>query len=436
MQPLPSSVESERAFFGACFLRPAIITQASVDLLPENFYLDAHRLIFTAMIDLGERTEPTAVAAWLRQRGYFAPTDMQIMDLSECVSTSAGWSFHVGVIKDKATRREIIQACSRAVDAAQGLDDCAEVLSDLKDRVRSIGVKDGKPYRDNLELVNAVWKDIERRSEADQHFVGLATGFQGIDSQVFGLEPRTTTYLVARPSTGKTALALNIAENAPGRVLFFSLESNAEAITRRRMAAKSKVFLWRIRTATLEPGQDRRLMNAANELCESSVIVFDNPRFRWIENLTAQCESMAMDGPISLIVIDHIGRLRTRRKTENQNILLGTVSDEISDLAKGLNVPILVLCQLNRQIENRPVKQQYPRLADIRESGRIEENADNVIGLWRKDKEAEETRLEWLKGRDVGTFTCYLRFDRQIQRFYDSEEKPLIEVEENYMDKL
>lgn len=437
MKTLPCSIDSERALLGSCFLRPDILVQVKAQIEPSDFYIAGHEIIFDALLVLGNRADPVAVASYLKEHKKLeeAGGEQFLMELSSCVPTSAGWSYHAGIVKDKAIRRQIIAACARAAESAYGIDENTDILSNLKDKIRGITTQGGKPYRDIKELVNAVWLDIEQRSTGDQHFVGLPTGFKVIDDHVFGLEPRTTTYLIARPSTGKTALALNISENVQGRVLFFSLESNAEAITRRRMAARSKIYLWRLRTAQLEDGQYKRLLDTCNDLCESQVIIFDKPQFRWIENLTAQCESMAMDGPISLIVIDHIGRCRTKKKTENQNILLGTISDDISDLAKSLNVPILVLCQLNREIEKRPTKKQYPMLSDIRESGRIEENADNVAGLWRKHKESEETRLEWLKGRDVGTFVAWLRFDREIQKFYDSQEQSSFEDEESWSDR-
>jgi len=368
-RPLPSNPDAEIALLSACFLRPEIISQVRQVLSPEDFYLKLHLMIFNAFLELGKQADPSTVVEYLTKQGLpdNAGFKTQIADIADYVPTSAGWSYHAGIIKELSIRRQIISACAIASDDSYGLDDPSEILSSLKESIRNLNTDTGKPYRDNRELINAVWKDIERRNEEGAKFVGLPTGFKVIDDQVYGLEPRTTTYLVARPSTGKTALALNIAENVEGRVLFFSLESNAEAITRRRMAAKSKIFLWRLRTAQLEDGQYPRLLDACNALCESQVIIFDKPAFRWIENLTAQCESMAMDGPIKLIVIDHIGRCRTKRKAENQNILLGIISDEIADLAKNLNVPLLVLCQLNREIEKRTVKQQYPRLSDIRE---------------------------------------------------------------------
>ena len=421
---LPHSIESEQALLGACFFRPEIIPQARASVQPDDFYREAHGLIFEALCELGKAADFLSVTEWLRSKGRFEKVGGQgfIAEVAECVSTSAGWSFHVEVLRDKATRRAGIRACERAAEAFFGIEDPALTLSDLKEQIRGINAQGGKAYRDNQELVTAVWKDIERRSECGDRLVGVPTGFHGIDDKVFGLEPKTTIYLIARPSIGKTALALNIAENVGGQVLFFSLESNGEAITRRRMAAKSKVFLWRIRTATLEDDQYPALLAAANELCESQVIVFEKPAFKTVENLTAQCESMAMDGSISLIVVDHIQRMRTRKKLQNRHLELSWISEELSTLAKNLDVPVLILCQLSREAEKRTGRDKYPRLSDMKESGDLEANADQVWGLWREDKESERARLECLKGRDVGTWISWLRFDRMTQRFTDSSD--------------
>lgn len=438
---LPCSPESEQALLGACFLRPDIISQVRALIKPDDFYRDRHRIIYEALCDLGKSTEPTSVAEWLKSKGLSEKSGGEafIMDLSVCVSTSAGWAYHAGVIQEQATRREIIQACAIAEDQARGLDEPGDILAELKDSIRSLNSEAGKPYAETGELVMAVWHDIERRQAAGERFVGMATGFRGIDQQIYGLEPKTTIYLIARPSIGKTALALNIADNIKGRVAYFSLESNAEALTRRRLSAKSAVVLWRIRTAQMASDHLDDLREASTSLCDTGLIILDKPYYKTVENLTAQCESMAMDGPISLIVIDHIQRMRSRKRLQNRHLELSWISEELSTLAKTLNVPILILCQLSREIEKRQTKKQYPQLSDMKESGDLEANADQVWGLWREDKEAEYARLECLKGRDTGTWTAHFRFDRHVQRFTDSNapinNEKATEDDKNYMDK-
>jgi replicative DNA helicase len=369
MKPLPSSIESEQALLCACFLRPEIIPQVKAQVRTGDFYREAHALIFEALCTLMERAEPASVAEWLSSKGVLEKVGGQpyLMDLWDFASTSAGWTYHAQIIREKATRRSIIQTCARAAESAYGVDEPGDILSDLKERVRGINAQDGKPYQSNTEIVQAVWRDIERRAGSGERFVGVKTGFRVIDDRAFGLEPKTTIYLIARPSIGKTALSLNIAENIPGRVAFFSLESNVEAITRRRLASKSGVPLWQIRTANLHDEQYQEILSASSALCETSLILLDHPRYKIIENLTAQCESMAMDGPLSLIVVDHIQRMRSTKRLQNRHLELSWISEELSSLAKNLNVAILILCQLNREIEKRIAKSKYPQLYDMRE---------------------------------------------------------------------
>lgn len=437
-RPLPSSPDSEQALLGACFLHPMIIPQVRAQVRASDFYHQPYGLIYEALCELGNAVEPLAVAEWLASKDVLDKCGgtLAVMGLAECVPTSAGWHYHAGIIREKAVRRDIIQACSRAGLAAYGTDDPSEILSDLKEQVRALNAVE--PKRNNVDLVMAVWNDIERRQESGERYVGVKTGFKVIDDRIFGLEPKTTIYLIARPSIGKTALALNIAERMPGRAVFFSLESNAEALTRRRLAAESGIPLWRIRTANLDDEQFKALHRASNSVSDTELTILDNPKFKIIENLTAQCESMAMDGLISLIVIDHIQRMRSLKRLQNRHLELSWISEELSTLAKNLNVPILILCQLNREVEKRPAKSKYPQLFDIRESGDLEQNADQVWGLWRADKESADCRIECLKGRDTGTWLAWLRFDMDIQRFKDSSEPntlPSNDEQGSYLDK-
>jgi replicative DNA helicase len=242
---------------------------------------------------------------------------------------------------------------------------------------------------------------------------------------MLGLEPSTVTGLIARPSMGKTALALNIAENVAAedkekRVLFFSLESNVMALMRRRVSAQSYVLLSRIRSGDINDMEWGKIINAMNHLGDN-LFIFDSPKFKRIEDLYAMAETMALESKLSLIVIDHIQKMTTSLKTYSRHNEISTISNKITSLAKDLKVPVLVLCQLNREAEKRVGKEKKPRLSDIRESGDIEQDFDNVIGLYRESKEAEYANVECLKGRDTGTWETVLKFNRFIQKFYDCD---------------
>lgn len=438
---LPHSVESEQALLSACFLRPEIIRQVGEIIYHSDFYLEAHGLIFEAVLQLGRQTEPSTVLEHLRKRGNLEKAGgmTAIANLAEGASTSAGWHYNANIIRDRSDRRRLIMACSIASDKSYDITaDYPNTISEHKASVRELEPEDRTDRETNEALCKEIFKDIERRQETRNPYTGIKTGFENIDTRAWGLEPGTTTYLIARPSIGKTALSLNIAEyvskHEPGLVLFFSLESSGKALMRRLVAAHSTVYLTRIRKAELDDSQWPFLVEALNELsANNNLRIISHPRFKQVERLIAKAETMALVRPISLIVIDHIQRMSTGVRKQNRHLELSYISELLTSLSQTLKVPMLVLSQLNRAVESR--KDSRPQLADMRESGDLEQNADQVWSIYRKDKEDELAEIECLKGRDTGTWKTCLRFDRNIQRFYDTDEQPEPERQQHWQDK-
>jgi replicative DNA helicase len=428
----PFNREAEQALLGAAFVNPAIIPAMMDKLTPETFYSEVHQHIATALFNLKDKTDPVTVQQWLADKGLLEKCGGQkyLAELSDCVFTSAGWETHADIVKKLAVRYRLIELCKSTIEACHRearFDLEEEALTELKTGIRDIEVQRQTGYKTNFQLVNEVFNDVEKRSREGIKLIGPPTGLKNIDTKTHGLEPETTIYLAARPSIGKTALALNIADNLGldgHRVLFFALESSAVALTRRRMACYSTVFLWRLRTGEIQESQWSLLIETSNTLSADYPKIIDNPKYKTVENLTAFAESEAMNGPISLIVIDHI-QLATsnNRRLDNRSRHqeLSYVSQEYQSLAKRLHTTVLVTCQLSRQIEMRPKDRQQPQLSDMKESGDLEQNADQVWALWRKDKESEDVRLECLKGRESGTFVTWLKFDKWTQRFNDAD---------------
>jgi replicative DNA helicase len=427
---LPSSPESEAALLGACFLNPGIITQTKELLTPSDFYLESHAAIFHAVVQLGKQTEPATVAAYLSQHGQLeqAGGRTMIANLAESMSTSAGWRYHADIILDRSNRRKLVVACEVAKDHANDLTtEYNQTISEHKASIRELEPEDRTDRETNEALCKEIFKDIERREASKTPYTGIKTGFENLDTRAWGLEPGTTTYLIARPSMGKTALSLNIAEyvskHEPGLVLFFSLESSSKALMRRLVAAHSTVYLTRIRKAELDDSQWPFLMEAFNELsANQNLRIISHPRFKQVERLLSKAETLAIQRPLSLIVIDHIQRMSTGARKQNRHLELSYISELLTSLSQTLNIPMIVLSQLKRGVESR--KDPRPELSDMRESGDLEQNADQVWSIYRKDKEAELAEIECLKGRDTGTWKTCLRFDRNIQRFYDTTDQP------------
>lgn len=424
MKVPPHNLEAEIAILGAMLIRKQSIPKVQKIINPDDFYREAHKDICKAIFDLKSKADIITVAEWLDKKNLLEKCkgSAYLISIVEAVVTSAGVEYHAEIVKSLSKRRQIISQCSITAEKSfQSWADIEEILSDHKAGIRSIQAGEQGDYRNNQEIVKAVFKDIQERSDSGNRFVGVKTGFQNIDTYMNGLEPKTTNHLIARPSMGKTALALNItdfvASNYPGKAIFFSLESGDKALTRRRLSAHSGVFMSRLRTGDVLDSQWPDLIEAANVLSENNLIIIDRPRYKIIENLIAMAETIAMESPLSLIVIDHIQRMRSRGRFNNRHLELSFISEEISSLANDLNIPILILCQLNREVEKR--KDQRPKLFDMKESGDLEQNADVVIGLYREDKQSETMEIECLKGRDTGTWKTYLTFDRFIQKISD-----------------
>lgn len=430
IRELPQATESEQALLGACFLKPEIIIWVKEIISQSDFYSEAFGTIFDAISHLNKQTEPKTVREYLHKQGLLEQVGglTAIANIAESVSTSAGWRYHAEIIKDRSIRRQLITSCSVCSDLAHDLTiESNKTLSGHKQSIRELEPEDRTDKETNEALCKEIFSDMEKRQETGNPYTGIKTGLANIDTKAWGLEPGTTTYLIARPSMGKTALSLCIAEhvsrNEFGQVLFFSMESSGKALMRRLVAAHSTVYLTRIRKAELDDSQWPLLMEAFHDLsANTNLRIISHPRYKQVERMIAKAETMALNKSLSLIVIDHIQRMSTGARKQNRHLELSYISELLTSLSQTLNVPMLVLSQLNRGVEAR--KEHRPELSDMKESGDMEANADQVWALYRKDREAELAEIECLKGRDTGTWKTCLRFDRNIQRFYDTDEQP------------
>jgi len=438
----PHSLDSEQALIAACLIRPEIVPAVIHRLKPDDFYKIAHRHIIRAIFHLKKEADLVLVYQRMvdQKVAEEAGGKEYLMSLVDGTATSAGWAHYATIIKEKAQRRRIAAISMMAADQSRddAQYDLEEILSILKTGIRDIQQENLPDHRSQADILQAVYKDIENRAENHNYFVGIETGLRAIDQKLSGLEPKTTVYIAARPSMGKTSLALNIATNVAlahpeEQVLYFNLESNAEALIRRQLAFMSGLFLSRIRRGQIADHEWDKLTQAfINLSAGSSLSIMDNSKFRFIENLISYSETVAMDSKISLIVVDHIQKMNTRQRIQNRHLEISHVSNAIQDLAKDLAVPILVLCQLSREVEGR--SNSRPALRDLKESGDLEQNADVVWGLWRADKEAEDVELNQLKGRDTGMFNMKLKFNPHTQQFSDPVED-LGEPEEPFWNK-
>jgi len=436
---LPQDIPAEQVVLCSCLRDPNVITRAQGIIGPADFYREEHGHIFEALCALGRDSDVVTVSAWLHEHGYTGDHySVPALDtLSELLPTSATVRHHAEIVREQSQRRQVILSCQVAESSARDqTEELPETLSALKTAITTVEREQSPEIESALTTVQQVYREIERRRANKNKYVGIRTGFQCIDERTWGLEAGSTTYLIARPSIGKSALALNIADWVAvheGPVLFFSLESNRHALTRRRLAARSGLHLTWIRTGDIRSEEQwGALHDACDYLSDKPLLIVDHSRYRDPQALVSMAETVSLRQPLTLVIVDHIG-LCNPRGVKSMYERASVASDILQTIPKLCNCHALILCQLSREFERRVTAKkgpQYPTLADMRDSGKLEENADNVWGLWRKDKESEAARLEQLKGRDSGVWVEWLRFDGCCQRYTVGSEPGPLEPEE------
>jgi len=425
MKPLPHDLDTEKALLSSLLINPE--RRIKPPIKASDFYLEKHQKLFTALQEL-ESPDMTLLKGVLEKKGTLQTVGGidYVAQLFEVSLTSGGVPFYAERLRELSRRRTLAMTGETLFQEACDLTkDLGETISNVKGAIRDLdrGMEPGQEASQGV--LDRVFKDIERRSQDGNYTVGILSGYDCIDRNLHGFEPKTLIYVGGRPSMGKTALALNLAENFArldqGAVVFFSLEMSSEAITRRRLAAESGVFLSRIRSGDIERDQWTRLIEAMDRLEKRSLLIFDHPRYKTIEALVSKADDLAMDNKIAALFVDHIQLMRCRQKFASRHLEVSFISGELKSLAKNLNIPVIALTQLNRGVEHR--QNQRPRLADMKESGDLEQDADVVIGLYRESKESERLELAGLKGRDIGTWSGALRFNRFTQKIEDYEEE-------------
>lgn len=412
----PQALDAERAILGAVFLRPSILSKVKGILTSDDFYREAHQSIYTAMCEVDEIT-PITINGHLTDKGRskVAGGLDYLTGLLADIITSAGWKSHAEIIADKATRRRVIQMGEMAIHTARGNDPVEEVLSAIKTGVRDIEAKDAPEFISNKLLAEQVYEDSLRHESDGDFTVGVLTGYENIDRKVHGLRPGCSYYIGAFRSTGKSSLALNIAENIQrdhpeSHILYFSLESTSYLLTVRRYAMHTGIASTRIQVGNYCGEHEKEdMFQALAYLEKSDLHVLDQTRFQSYPYLAAYCESYAMNNPLGLVIIDFLQLLSIPGKWDTRESYK-EISKRINFLAKDLRCPVMVISQLNDD-------------GKLKEARDIEDNADNVWILERLSQESEDVKVKCQKGKDTGVWTTNLRFDRFTQRFFDAVEE-------------
>ncbi len=432
-KPLPSNVDSERVILGAILLDNALISQAVEQLKADDFYSPNHRRIFNAMLSLferGERIDPILIGEELKKDGSIDSIGgvATITNLTYGLPHFSDIFDYAKVVKDKSLTRSLIKVCNQVTsealaeedDAAVILDHAEQMIFALADERTREGFAHVQPI---AETVLAKIQDYAKRET--HALTGLATGFREIDQMTSGLQRTDLIIIAARPSMGKTALCLTLAQNAAIQekavVAVFSLEMSKEQLVMRMLSSEARVDAHRFRTGYLTREEWQRLAESIGTLSEAKIFIDDTPGISVMEMRAKTRRLAAEQKQLDLVVVDYLQLMSGSRRSESRQQEVSQISRELKGLAKELNVPVVALSQLSRAPEAR--NPPRPMMSDLRESGSIEQDADVVAFIYRDDyyKPTEENagiaEILISKQRNGPTGTVKLAFLKEFTRF-------------------
>src|SRR6266566_8319950 len=393
---LPASVEAERSILGAILLDNLSYNQAAEHLRPEDFSLDSHRRIYARMIDLAESSRPidiiTLVEELGRNKELQAIGDMAyVSSLLDGVPDRPSIEHYVKIVRDKALLRGLIHAANAAIARAADQSDAAEdILNDAEAAIFQLSEKRiGRGFLGIQDIVKDSFGSVDALLQRGQRITGLATHYNNLDEMTSGLQKSDLVILAARPSMGKTAFVMNIAENAAiddGKVVgIFSLEMSSEALLQRLLCSRAIVDAHKMRTGSLWADDMKKVVRAMEELSNALLFIDDSPGISLSEMRAKARRLKQSQGRLDLLVVDYLQLMSGGSKRfENRTQEVSSISRGLKAIAKELQVPVLALSQLSRAPESRGGDHR-PQLSDLRESGSIEQDADVVMFIFREE---------------------------------------------------
>src|SRR3954464_10670051 len=434
----PQNMEAEQAVLGAIFLEPSSLTLASEMLIPEDFYRGAHQRIFNAMLKLNDKgeaidlvtvTEELAATKLLEDVGGIS----YLSELAGSVPTAANIEYYAKIVEEKSLLRRLIRtATSIAQDSYTREDEVDALLGEAEKSILEVSQrKSAGSFHQMNDVLVRTYDNIEVMHNRVGDITGIATGFAELDKMTAGFQRNDLIIVGARPSVGKTAFALNIAQNVATKtdekVAIFSLEMGAEQLVMRMLCAEGNIDAQRLRTGSLTDEDWGKLTMAMGSLSNSGIFIDDTPGVR-ISEIRSKCRRLQQEHGLGMILIDYLQLiLGSGRSGENRQQEVSEISRSLKQLARELKVPVIALSQLSRGVEQRQDKR--PMMSDIRESGSIEQDADIVAFLSRDDyyhKESENKNIIEIiiaKQRNGPTGTVSLAFIKEYNKFVNLERR-------------
>ena len=437
---MPHSEESERAVLAGVLLNPAVFPTLSGRLNPEDFYNERNRLVFAAMLEVQAAEHPIdlrTVQAQLEQQdkleevggvAYLASLDLDLPDLGRLDS-------YVELVKERSVRRRLIDACSEITkNCLDGGLVAQEALGRAEQAILGLGEEAiQRGFAPLSRIFDETLADLEERPSSGM--TGLPTGFTDFDGITRGLNPANLIIIAGRPGMGKTSLALNIAQHVAIRenaaVGIFSLEMSQQELALRVLSAEAEVGFGQIRTGHLSQKQWNKLVSRMREISSAPIYIDDSANPSLLE-VASKARRLKAERKLDLLIIDYLQLMQAGGRYENRNLEISAITRSLKQLSKELNLPLICLSQLSRQPERRG-SDRRPQLADLRESGSIEQDADIVAFIYRDEVYNEETEdrgiaeLIIAKHRNGPIGTVRLVFRGEHTRFHNlarSDEAP------------
>ena len=435
----PQDLGAERSVLGAMMLDVNAVSEAVGSLAADHFYRPAHSKIFEAVVELSEKNEPIdeiTLQAKLKENGELEAAGgiSYLAALTDSVPSAANILHYAKIVRERALLRKLIAAASSiTAKGYEGTSDIEQLLDDAEATILEINSdRDKKAFTPLKEIIKVAFTEIEKRYEQKSAVTGIPTGFSLFDKMTAGLQPSDLIIVAGRPSMGKTALALNMAQSAAvsadKNVAIFSLEMSKESLVQRMLCSQARIDASRMRGGFLKDSDWPKLAKAAGQLSQANIFIDDTGAISIME-MRSKCRRLAAEKGLDLIMIDYLQLMRGRAGSDgSREREISEISRGLKALARELSCPVMALSQLNRSLESRQDKR--PMLSDLRESGAIEQDADVICFVYRDEYYNPESEAKGQaeliigKQRNGATGTVHLNWLNQFTLFTNLEKEP------------
>lgn len=432
----PQNIDAEQAVLGAMLIKKEAIAEVSQILRPEDFYRDAHKIVYEAMLTLFNKNEPAdivTVSDYLNNENLIEKVGgvTFITALANTVPTAANVTYHAKIVREKSDLRHLINTATDIAGMAyESSDDVADVIDKSEKMIMEVANRQNvsafTPMRD---IVMETFDKINVLYESKGGLTGIPCGFTDLDKLTSGLQASDLILVAARPSMGKTAFTLNIGAHVALKehknVAFFSLEMSKQQLVQRMLCSEGGIDSQKLRKGELDKTDWSKLVNVANKVAEAPLYIDDTAGITVME-LRSKARRLKAEKGLDLIIIDYLQLMQGRTgkgATDNRQQEISEISRSLKAVARELNVPVIALSQLSRSVESRQIKR--PMLSDLRESGSLEQDADIVMFLYREDYYDPETvnknitEVIVAKHRNGPVDTVKMFFKKEFTRFND-----------------